>query len=74
MPVQQDRARQQEGDERGGDLERRGDMVHGKLEVLLVCAKGLEDTDFLSKPSSSSSSSDRSFLPFLAVTLQVVRV
>ncbi|BAF16208.1 elicitor-responsive protein 3-like [Oryza sativa Japonica Group] len=22
-------------------------MVHGKLEVLLVCAKGLEDTDFL---------------------------
>lgn len=25
-------------------------MVHGKLEVLLVSAKGLEDTDFLSKP------------------------
>ncbi|XP_062183670.1 16 kDa phloem protein 2-like isoform X2 [Phragmites australis] len=22
-------------------------MVHGKLEVLLICAKGLEDTDFL---------------------------
>ncbi|KAF0908475.1 hypothetical protein E2562_025439 [Oryza meyeriana var. granulata] len=27
--------------------EGRGDMVHGKLEVLLVCAKGLEDSDFL---------------------------
>ena len=25
-------------------------MVHGELEVLLVSAKGLEDTDFLSKP------------------------
>jgi hypothetical protein len=30
-------------------------MVHGKLEVLLVSAKGLEDNDFLSKPLTSLS-------------------
>jgi hypothetical protein len=29
-------------------------MVHGQLEVLLIGAKGLEDTDFLSKTLSSS--------------------
>ena len=33
-----------------GRKEEPTNMVHGKLEVLLVSAKGLEDTDFLSKP------------------------
>uniref|UniRef100_A0A453DHE3 C2 domain-containing protein n=1 Tax=Aegilops tauschii subsp. strangulata TaxID=200361 RepID=A0A453DHE3_AEGTS len=30
----------------GGDREGGGDMVRGKLEVLLVSAKGLDDSDF----------------------------
>jgi hypothetical protein len=46
-------------------------MVHGKLEVLLVSAKGLEDTDFLSKHSLIFfrilffSAGSQKFLPFV---------
>jgi hypothetical protein len=36
-------------------------MVYGKLEVLLVSAKGLEDTDFLSKGSFGSSGFNPTF-------------
>jgi hypothetical protein len=49
-------------------------MVYGKLEVLLVSAKGLEDTDFLSKPLSFLlfSLSLPIFVVFLAATCSVI--
>jgi hypothetical protein len=39
---------------KGRERQKKVKMVHGQLEVLLIGAKGLEDTDFLSKTLSSS--------------------